>query len=136
MNRLFGEGIHLLLYPFLPFILFILVRGHNHPGGGFIAGVMAVIIFMLISLTKATFAGHGLKRVPNPGSLILPGLMLAVAAGFVGLLIEGDLYGSVYFGSIFKISLTSEFVFDLGIFLLVLGSVGRIFYLFLESDGR
>lgn len=135
MNRLFGEGIYLLLYPFAPVILFILLRGHNHPGGGFIAGVMAIVVFILVSLSKTTFGGTGLKSIPNPKHLTIPGLCVAILAGFIGLFLQGSLFSSVYFGSVFGISFTSEFIFDIGIFMLVLGAVGRIFYTFLGKHG-
>ena len=73
-----------LLPLLLLFALFLLLRGHNAPGGGFIAGLVAsaAIAVHLFAMSEA-----GARRVlrVDPRDLIAWGLILALAAGIIGL---------------------------------------------------
>jgi multicomponent Na+:H+ antiporter subunit B len=65
---IFSTAIKILTPLFLLFSLYVFVRGHNHPGGGFIGGLMVAISFMFHVLA------HGSKRTSKDYfSLILYG---------------------------------------------------------------
>lgn len=105
--------------------VFVLVRGHNEIGGGFVGGLTASLAFALLALT------HGVARARrwlglHPMALAGGGLLLAVSSGLPGLLIHGDYLRHIWLevdvlGFQFKQGTT--LVFDLGVYLAVLGTV-------------
>ncbi len=125
--------------PLLPLALlvsvFILLRGHNTPGGGFTAGLVAgtaLILQHLASGLRWTQERLMLRYFPLFGA----GLLLALLTGLAALLfgrpfltaglihIELPLVGSL--------ELASSLTFDVGVFLAVVGTV----MLILENLGR
>lgn len=101
--------------------LWILLRGHDQPGGGFIGGLVAALAFAMIALA------HGLERARrtlrvHPVVLIGIGMFLALLSGFPGMQ-DGSAYLTHlwYEGDALKLSTTM--VFDLGVYIVVLGGV-------------
>ena len=74
-----------LLPLLLLFSLFILLRGHNEPGGGFIGGLLAAGGLSLYMLAYDAAAALRLLRV-DPRVLIGLGLLTAALSGCVALL--------------------------------------------------
>lgn len=122
MPELYLRLLNRILTPVLLLLaLFLLVRGHNLPGGGFIAGLMAAAAFQLQILSR----GHdSVRRAIGPylNSGIGLGLAVAICSGILGLLsgvffqgqwLEADLplLGHLEFGT--------PILFDLGVFLVV-----------------
>ncbi len=73
-----------LLPLLLLFSVFVLLRGHYLPGGGFIGGLIASIAFVLHAFA------HGLKNTRfllrmHPGFLVPIGLLLAFVSGILPL---------------------------------------------------
>src|SRR4029079_1978652 len=74
-----------LLPLLLLFSLFLLVRGHNEPGGGFSGGLVAASAYVLYGFAYG--AAEARRVLPaDPRALIGAGLLLAVASGCLGLL--------------------------------------------------
>lgn len=99
----------------------LLLRGHYEPGGGFVGALAAALALVLARLPRAADARSRL----DPAVLLTAGLVVAVAAGALGLL-DGSflrpLTGSIeILGT--DLSLTTSLIFDLGVFLAVLGLV-------------
>ena len=96
----------------------LFVRGHDEPGGGFIAGLVA-------GAALAVARASGIRvRLPGVPLLVGAGLLLAVGIGVVGLAVEGAFLQPM------KLTLpgvegylTSSLVFDLGVVLVVIGLV-------------
>lgn len=109
--------------------LYLLVVGHNAPGGGFIGGLIAGAALLISFLARGE---DGVARlVPAPPVLILgTGLSLALAAGIIGMFagaafldalqlnIQAPLVGTV--------KLNTALVFDLGVYLVVVGLVALV----------
>jgi len=116
----------LLLSLMLIFSVFILWRGHNEPGGGFIGGLIAATAFALHGAAFGAKAMRELLRI-DPRSLIGAGLILSVASGLfaapegkpymTGLWIELHPDG----GS--PLALGTPILFDIGVYLVVVGAV-------------
>jgi len=113
------------LLPFaLLFSLHFLLRGHNQPGGGFIAGLVAAgaIAFHLLAHGRGRFEAQ--LRWPWQG-LLVTGLLLAVGTGAAAWLAGYPFLTSYYqyaeLPVIGKLPLASVFVFDLGVCLVVAG---------------
>lgn len=103
------------------FALLLLWRGHNAPGGGFIAGLMMVCAMLLNRMAT----GQDALRIP-PMRLIPIGLAMSFVTGLVPYLL-GKPFLKTDYGYI-TTALTGEFewatamIFDIGVFLVVLGA--------------
>lgn len=119
-NALPFQHLQRLLVPALGVLsLFIFMRGHNSPGGGFIAALVAAAAFMVVYLAKPDDAPVVGKNTP----FVLTGLgmLLALFAGFLGLL-RGSFLFAIH-GHIFGEHVTTSMIFDAGVYLAVLGMV-------------
>lgn len=129
-----------LLAPLIfAFSLFILLRGHNDPGGGFIGGLIAAVAFALYAKANGTGAVRRAFRV-NPSMLSLTGLGAAVIAGIWGWLDKGAFLASIWpflsvgpSGEKQGLAVGSAMMFDIGVYLVVVGAVVGLF-LALEDD--
>lgn len=123
-----------LAQPIALVILFVSVylyqAGHNAPGGGFIGGLMAscALLLMYVTLGKSY-----MTQIPIRLSYFLPiGLCFAVGTGLAGLFI-GDAFlwhtfGHVTLPVLGSIELTTASIFDLGVYLVVIGTVMSIIF--------
>lgn len=92
-------------------------RGHDLPGGGFIAGLM-----LGAAAAVARLAGSPLP-VPGTPVLLATGLGLAAASGLIGLAAQGAVLGTVKAWVPFLGDVSSSLVFDAGVVLVVLALV-------------
>ncbi len=114
-----------LLFPLtLTVSIFLFLRGHNAPGGGFIAGlVLAVPLLMqyVIQGAASVESRFGLDYI----RCIALGLLLAALSGMGALLFGAPLLTSGHLNLtlplIGEVSLTSALGFDTGVFLVVFG---------------
>jgi multicomponent Na+:H+ antiporter subunit A len=110
-RRVLGPGIVVLS-------LYLLLRGHNAPGGGFIAALVGGAGVALLQLPR----GPGLPRLLQAEPLVSGGILLAGVAGLFGYL-DGAFLRPLKTELPVVGSLTSSLVFDIGIYLAVLGLV-------------
>jgi multicomponent Na+:H+ antiporter subunit A len=118
-----------LLYPLmLVAAAVILLRGHNEPGGGFIAGMVAVSATAALAVAKGS--GHALSRIPlGPLPLAAASALLSLASGLPALAL-GDpymthLWTTVPLG-VMDYKLSTVLAFDLGVFGAVWGALGGL----------
>ena len=108
------------------FSLFLLIVGHDLPGGGFAGGLLVSAALLMVFFA---FGARGLRRaVPiDPEILTGFGLGLAILGGTIGWLFADAFlaYAStaVTLPLIGTVKLTSLLVFDLGVYVLVVGLV-------------
>lgn len=118
-----------LLYPAMLILsAWIVLRGHNHPGGGFIGGLVACSATSLLAVTRG--AEVAVNRIPfRPMRLGALSLLLSLASGLVGLFKTGIYLDHVWFdlslGPI-EYQLGTPLFFDLGVFGVVWASLGGI----------
>ncbi|CAN5595572.1 Na+/H+ antiporter subunit B [soil metagenome] len=113
-----------LLMPLLLFSIFLLLRGHNEPGGGFAGGLVAASAFILLAISRDPATARAALRV-EPQALIGAGLLVAVGSGVVGLLLGRPLLTGVWVaidlpGLSFYVG--TPLTFDIGVYLVVLGA--------------
>jgi multicomponent Na+:H+ antiporter subunit B len=113
-----------LLTLLLLFSIFLLLRGHNEPGGGFVGGLVAAAAFALYALAYSPAAARRALRL-DPRSWIGVGLLVAVGAGLVGVLdgepfLTGE-WGTVQLPGLPAVELGSPVVFDVGVYFAVFG---------------
>jgi multicomponent Na+:H+ antiporter subunit A len=103
----------------------ILLRGHDEIGGGFVGGLAAALAFAVVSLADGVARARAMLRV-HPLSLAGGGLLLALASGLPGLFLHGDFLRSVWLeADLFGVHVKqgTTLLFDLGVYLVVLGGV-------------
>jgi len=120
----------ILMRPLLPLALavsvFILLRGHNMPGGGFVAGLVTGVALILQYL--ASGIDFALQRLPrHKAKLLALGLLLAAATGAASWLFGHpyltSTHGHIALPLIGEIELASVMVFDLGVYIVVVTTV-------------
>jgi multicomponent Na+:H+ antiporter subunit B len=108
--------------------VFIFWRGHNEPGGGFIGGLLAATAFALLEKAEGVEAARRALRVP-PVPLAAFGLGCAVLAGVWGGLQYGAFLQGVWpLYDNYGLPFGSIFLFDLGVYLVVLGTICGILF--------
>ena len=114
----------LVLTLMLLFSVFLLLRGHNQPGGGFVGGLMAGAAFVLYAIAEGPQTARRALRI-NPVTLIAGGLLVAAASGAVSFLTrEPFLTGqwlTLSIPGLPPLALGTPLLFDVGVFLVVLG---------------
>ena len=114
----------LLLPLLLLFSVFLLLRGHHEPGGGFTGGLVAAAALVLYRLA---FGREIVRRVApvDARALIGAGLLVAIAGGsaalFVGRPVMTGLWGRVPVPGVGDLDLGTPLVFDVGVYLTVVG---------------
>lgn len=128
MNSLIlSAATRVLVALMLLFSVYMLLRGHDQPGGGFIGGLIASIGFALYAIAQGTTAARAALRV-DPRSIAVVGLALALLAGLGAALFGDPLFtGQWWFlGASAEskgLPLSSVLVFDIGVYLVVVGAV-------------
>lgn len=106
--------------------LYLLLAGHNQPGGGFAAGLVASAWVVLRWLAEGRSALRD-GSIPHPSALIGGGLAIACLAGLGGLL-WGDAFlasraWDLDLGVLGEVKAVSPLIFDTGVSVVVLGAV-------------
>jgi len=123
----------------LAMAVFILLRGHNEPGGGFIGGLLAAVAFALIEKSQGVEAARKALRF-QPLSIAASGLACSAVSGLWGGLVEGaflkgvwPFYGPLPEGGTGGWPVGSILLFDLGVCLVVLGGITGILFALEEA---
>jgi len=105
---------------------FLFLRGHNEPGGGFIAGLVTGVALILQYIAEGTQRSR--ERLPwDQAGVVGVGILIALATG-----IGSWLFGHPFLTTTFtyvtlpvvgKFELASAMLFDLGVYLAVVGTV-------------
>ena len=112
------------------FSLFVLFRGHNEPGGGFVGGLVAASAFALYQIGYGVVRARELLRL-EPLQLIALGLLLAVGSGLAALYWPGGLFMTALWPSLelpVLGKLGTPLFFDIGVYLTVIGVVTLIIF--------
>ena len=110
----------------LLFSVFMMLRGHNLPGGGFVGGLVAASAFVLYALAAGVSNARKVLRV-EPQTLLGIGLALAYGAGVLALVLGKPfltgLWWEPHVPILGHLHLGSALIFDLGVMLVVVGTV-------------
>lgn len=107
----------------LVFSIWVLFRGHNSPGGGFIGGLIAASGFALYLMAHGVNSLRRLLKIQLSMFLAL-GLIFGVSSGLMALLQNKVFFSSLWINlKFFNLKLGSPILFDIGVYLVVLGSV-------------
>jgi multisubunit Na+/H+ antiporter MnhB subunit len=141
-HHLLKAGIKWLVPYFQMMGMFLLFRGHNEPGGGFIAGLVIgagfVMKYLRTERDPSQFKIWGLSSMTWIGV----GLMLALSSGFLGSILNGSEYmtgtwqGQIWLPIVGNTKFGTPFYFDMGVFFVVIGVIQKVFLLFEEESWK
>jgi multicomponent Na+:H+ antiporter subunit B len=111
----------------LVFSVYMMLRGHNEPGGGFIGGLTGATGFVIYAIACGTKDARDALRV-MPQTIAIWGLCIALAAGLFAAVFGDALFTGqwLFIGATETdkgLPLSSVLVFDIGVYLVVFGSV-------------
>jgi multicomponent Na+:H+ antiporter subunit B len=124
----------------LAFSVYLLLRGHNMPGGGFIGGLIAAGAFSLYVIAfDVSYAKNKLKITPH--SIIATGLSVAFLSAIWSILYNYPPLTGIWNGSIplnwlglGELKLGTPLLFDMGVYLTVIGVILLIIFTMAEED--
>lgn len=111
-----------LLPVLLLFSIFILLRGHYLPGGGFVGGLIASIAYVLHAFSNGLSNTKNLLKF-HPGFLMPLGLGLAFLSGMAPLLFGLPFMTGLWYPEALPVlgAIGSALFFDIGVYLVVIG---------------
>lgn len=116
--------------------VYVTFRGHNAPGGGFAGGLIMAAAVVLKFLSDGPAALERLRI--DPVALVGAGLLLAIVVAAAPLAAGGDLLESAIWHLdlpvVGDVKVVSSAFFDIGVHLLVLGTIVALVVAF-ASDG-
>ncbi|TFF25649.1 Na+/H+ antiporter subunit B [Jiella endophytica] len=110
------------------FSIFVLLRGHNDPGGGFIGGLIAASAFAIYGIACGVAAVRRALYF-HPMAISAAGLLFAVVAGLLSIPAgTGFMTGLWIFPHVFgtELALSTPMLFDIGVYLVVVGGISSI----------
>jgi multicomponent Na+:H+ antiporter subunit B len=138
-SLILGATARLIVPLLLLFSIFLLVRGHNEPGGGFAGGLVAAAAFTLVAIAQDP---RSARRSPGfqPPVLIGIGLLVAIGAGMAALFVgqpffTGQWVDLAVAGDL-VVEIGTPLIFDLGVYLVVLGTTLGIVLELIDEQGR
>ncbi|HWL53517.1 MAG TPA: MnhB domain-containing protein [Chthoniobacteraceae bacterium] len=120
------------------FAIYLLLRGHNYPGGGFIAGVATAISLILLGLVIGLREMYDVLRV-DPVRIAGFGLSVALLTGVAPLLfarpfLEQFTVHYPHFPLIGDLHLGTPLLFDIGVYFVVVGTTCKIIFVLGQSS--
>jgi multicomponent Na+:H+ antiporter subunit B len=116
--------------------VFVLLRGHNEPGGGFVGGLLAAAAFALQAVSADVSRARRDLRI-DPHVLLGAGLLVAASSGLPAL------FKALPFFTAQRLdlplpgggrwSLSTVLAFDVGVYLVVMGTVLLIVFTLAEE---
>lgn len=139
-SYIFTAVVRFLFFLVNVFALYLLLRGHNRPGGGFIAGLATAVSLILLSLAIGLEQLHRVLRV-DPVRLAAAGLAMATLTGLIPLLLERAFLEHFHahlsdVPLVGDLNVGTPLLFDIGVYLIVVGVAGKIIFTLGKSTQR
>lgn len=125
MNTLiFRTMAPLITVVMLVFSVFVLLRGHNEPGGGFIGGLIGGAAMALYSIALGTDVARRALRI-DPVTLAAVGLGVSLLSGMVSLPLQLPFLTGLW-GEWLGADISTPLFFDIGVYLVVAGTLSAL----------
>lgn len=126
-SPLLATGARTMVPTLVLFSVYLLVVGHDTPGGGFAGGLLAAAALLLVYLAYGDRGVRSALRF-DPEAVAGVGLLIAVVAGLAGLVLGDAFLESLSVSATVPwlgvVKLSTVLVFDVGVYLVVVGLVG------------
>jgi multicomponent Na+:H+ antiporter subunit B len=123
------------LFPLLLlFSIYVLLRGHNEPGGGFPAGLLASISFVLYTFANGITRSKELFKI-HPSYWVPVGLIGILLNGLIPLYFDLPFLTSIWMNGKVPIihNIGSAFFFEAGVFIIVIGCILTMVFTIIEE---
>jgi multicomponent Na+:H+ antiporter subunit B len=119
------------------FAVYLLLRGHNLPGGGFIGGLGSALSLILLSLAFGVERTQQILR-GDPIRIAAFGLLLSVLTALAPLALGDELLKHYHWKYkdvplLGSLELGTPLIFDIGIFLVVVGTTAKMIFVLSRS---
>jgi multicomponent Na+:H+ antiporter subunit B len=135
-QSLLPAAVRLVVPALVVFSIYLVLRGHNLPGGGFIGGLVLASALVLRVMVDP-------KREPKSDLISLAGIGLLVALGSAVMpLLTGRTFftglwgGEIWLPAIGKLKLGTPLLFDIGVFLVVTGVAAKMLLVLLAQTRK
>ena len=127
----------LIIFIMLGFAIYLLLAGHNSPGGGFVGGLTTSAAFVLMYMAYGEKVVK--KIIPINFRFFIPlGLLIATLTGLGALLFNVPFlthtFGVFHIPFVGEIELATAMLFDLGVYFTVFGSMMTIILTIAEDQ--
>lgn len=133
-SLIFSTATRYILPLLLLFSVFLLLRGHNEPGGGFVGGLVAAAAFALYVIAFDVATARRMLGI-DPRTLIGLGLLVALGSGVIGLFAGQPFMTGLW--SDYSVPLLGKLgtplFFDIGVYLVVIGVSLTIIFALAEA---
>lgn len=118
----------------LVFSLYLLIRGHNAPGGGFVGGLMASSALAFYVIARGVEAARLLLRT-DPRNMIGFGLAIALLSGLISFVAGEPLMTGQWFTAQIPLigKVGTPLLFDVGVYVVVIGVTLTIVFTLAEE---
>ena len=123
-----------LLPLLLLFSIFLLLRGHYEPGGGFVGGLVAAAAFALNVIAFGVPRTREILHL-DPRVLIGAGVLMAAISGMFAWLLGNPYLTAVWLKQPWPVlgKVGTPLLFDVGVYFVVLGVVLKIIFVLAEE---
>lgn len=130
-SPIFRTAARLLMPLLLLFSVFLLLRGHNEPGGGFVGGLIAAAAFALYGIAFGVRRARQALLV-RPMTLLGAGLLMALLSGVPAVLRGRPFLAAMW--TLRPVAVGTPALFDAGVFLVVAGVVLMMIFTLAEES--
>jgi multicomponent Na+:H+ antiporter subunit A len=130
-SPIFRTAARLLMPLLLLFPVFLLFRGHNEPGGGFVGGLIAAAAFALYGIAFGVQRARQALLV-RPLTLLGAGLLIALLSGLPAVLRGQPFLAALWASG--PVAVGTPALFDVGVFLVVAGVVLMMIFSLAEDS--
>lgn len=127
-----------LIVIMLLFSVYVLLRGHNEPGGGFIGGLIAAAAIAVLALARGALAAQRALKV-DPLAIAGFGVVMAVLSGMASIFTASpfltSMFATIELGET-AITLSTPLFFDIGVYCAVFGTVARLVLTLADEQGE
>lgn len=132
MNSLIFAAFSRILFSVMLVVsVYVLYRGHNEPGGGFVGGLIAAAGFATLALARGVDVARATLRF-EPMTVIGFGILAALLSGLPGLWLDGSFLTHQWL-VLGNFHLGTTLLFDIGVYLVVLGGILSLILRFYED---
>ena len=119
------------------FAVLALYRGHNHPGGGFIGGLLVALAIVFYGFAFDSVKAKAKLNI-QPEGYIVSGLIVIFLSVLPGLFQGGQWMKGIWFSIplplLGDLKLGTPFLFDIGVFLAVIGVTLMFFFSLTKNE--
>ena len=128
----------LIVATMLVFSVYVCLRGHNEPGGGFIGGLIAASALAILGMASSSAGARRALRF-DPLSIAGFGVIIATASGMLSIFNGNPFLTSIWLyldlgGT--TVPLSTPMIFDIGVYFVVFGTIAAVALSLEDDDGE